>query len=570
MALRDYQLADVAALSPLVAAHRTVFYQLPTGAGKTAVISAITATAYSRDFRVWFVVPRNELLQQASEHFARWKVPHGLIAAGKEESRAFRVHVVSKDTLLRRLRTREKAVKNWPDLIIFDEAHLYYDAQIEIIALLPPHTRVMGQSATPERFDGRGLGMRILEGVNIGGPYEVIHYGPSIPWLTEREFLVPLRYFAPPPVAGFEKLHFRGTDMIESEYEEFIDKNKRIIYGDVIKFYRKYGRRENPRPGQNPNKPALIFTRSVKSAQETSDAFNAEGLNFRPIWGEMPQQDRDFCFRGIREERLDGLVNCDLATYGVDIPNLEYGASIRLTLSRALYFQMVGRLLRPYPGKREAHFIDHANMIEAHQDPRYPNVPLFFIPDIQWNFGGTEKRERAPSDSGRMRLCPLKDYQYCTDPACAGGCKLQEKEEKEVLVIDAPLVERTAPKAWTELAPGEKRDVQDRIGAATDAWLAALAEDPPRIDPGPVGELLEVCRKLGYEYPMWVFHWLKAKEEEKTDKKRFTINIPLLYEIGRQARTRDGKPYSSKWPYAMRMRLQEQEAMAAKEKELVV
>jgi len=108
--LRDYQLADVSALSPLVSAHRTVFYQLPTGGGKTAIIAAITSTAYSRNFRVWFVVPRNELLQQASEHFQRWGVPHGIIAAGREESRAFRVHVVSKDTLLRRLVSAES---NW-------------------------------------------------------------------------------------------------------------------------------------------------------------------------------------------------------------------------------------------------------------------------------------------------------------------------------------------------------------------------------------------------------------------------------------------------------------------------
>ena len=222
--LRDYQAADVEALSPLVQQHRTVFYQLPTGAGKTAIVSHITATAFSRSFRVWFVVPRNELMQQASEHFKRWKVPHGLIAAGREESRAFKVHVVSKDTLLRRL----DRIKAWPYLLIFDEGHLYYDAQIAIIARLPAETRVMGLSATPERLDGRGL----------SDIYSAIHYGPSIPWLTERGFLSPLRYFAP-PIEGLDAIHRRGTEYDADELEQLLEKRK--VYGDVIRYYQKYG-----------------------------------------------------------------------------------------------------------------------------------------------------------------------------------------------------------------------------------------------------------------------------------------------------------------------------------------
>jgi superfamily II DNA or RNA helicase len=257
MSLRDYQATDIAELRPLIREHRSVLHQLPTGGGKTAEVAEIVSLAMglSAERVIWFVVPRNELLKQASKHFARWKIPHGIIAAGKEESRAFRVHIVSKDTLLRRLHR----IKRWPDVLIFDEAHLYYDAQALIIdtaSAEKPALKVIGLTATPERLDGRGLGILMVDGVNIGGPYECIHYGPSIPWLTERDFLAPLRYFAPPPIEGFDKLHWRGTEVIEAEYEAFIDRNKRVIYGNVIKFYRKYGVREN-----GGNRPALIFTR---------------------------------------------------------------------------------------------------------------------------------------------------------------------------------------------------------------------------------------------------------------------------------------------------------------------
>lgn len=422
MTLREYQSVDVDEVRPLVTAHDAVLHQLPTGGGKTAEVSAIVSMIGAKNphFVVWFVVPRNELVQQASEHFRKWKIAHGLIIAGREESRAFKVQIVSKDTLLRRLHR----VKNWPNVLIFDEAHLYYDAQLLIIAearARKPGLKVIGLTATPERLDGRGLGVLVVAGENVGGPYNVIHYGPSIPWLTQREFLVPLRYFAPPPPSGFEKLHWRGTEVVSRDYDAYIDRNKRVIYGSVVDYYRKYGRRENPSEGQNPNRPALIFTGSVKSARETAAAFCDAGFDFRPIWGEMPRAERDHAFRAARAEDIDGLVNCDLATYGVDIPNLEYGASIRFTLSRALYFQKVGRLLRPYPGKREAFFFDQANLIRYHQDPRYPDVPLFFVPDVQWNFTGLAEREKATRAGPPMRFCPFRDNEYCQDPACSGG-----------------------------------------------------------------------------------------------------------------------------------------------------
>jgi DNA repair protein RadD len=564
--LRDYQAADVAALSPLVRDHRTVFYQLPTGAGKTAMIAEITSTAFSRGFRVWFVVPRNELLLQASEHFAKWKVPHGIIAAGKEEIRAFQVHVVSKDTLLRRLHR----VKNWPDFLIFDEGHLYYDAQQLIIASLPAKSKVLGISATPERLDGRGL----------GEIYETIHYGPSIPWLTERAFLSPLRYFAP-PIAGLESIHRRGTEYDADELESLLEKRK--VYGDVIRYYQKYGTVEHrgiSRSGAptivtggnyHRGKPALIFCRSVKSAYETAERFTQAGYLFFCIEGNMRKGERERLIEALRKGEIDGLTNCDLATYGLDIPRVEYGASIRPTLSRSLYFQMVGRILRPFDGKDEALFFDHANLVEEHTDISAPGIPLFYLPSLTWNFSGTTRRERAPADQAAMRLCPLKDYQYCSDPACAAGCRLDPDAANRrgaLATVDIALEERTPAKKWSELVPGEKREIQDRIGAAVDEWERALEEDPPRIAPGAIGELLRIAEELDRS-PMWVYHFLNEKDEEiKASRKSMTVieyrrmvhavNVPLLYEIARQAKTKDGKPYARGWAWYKKQELEEQ------------
>lgn len=549
--LRDYQLEAVNALRDLLSTRRSACLQLATGAGKTPIVSEITRTAYSRDFRVWFVVPRNELLQQASDHFQRWGVTHGFIAAGKEESRAFRVHVVSKDTLLQRL----DRIKNWPDLIVFDEAHLYYDAQIRIIAAIPERTKIIGVTATPERLDGRGL----------ADIYEGVHYGPSIPWLTDRGFLSPLRYFAP-PIAGLEGIHRRGTEYDADELDALLEKRK--VYGDVIRYYEKYGtvlQRSYSTPGEptqvtnqsyHRGKPALIFCRSVRSAYETAERFTQAGFLFFCIEGAMRKGERARLIQALRRGEIDGLTNCDLATYGLDIPRVEYGASIRPTLSRALYFQMVGRILRPFEGKEEALFFDHANLVEEHTHPLNPGIPLFYLPELTWNFDGLERRERKPPVEAGLRLCPLKDYQYCDDPACARGCKRDPaaaSQREGLITVDVQLEDRTPPRTWTELAPAEKRDVQDRIGTATDAWLLALSEDPPRIDPGPVGALLKIAEELG-RAPMWVFWHLTEREGP-----RRTVNVTLLHEIARQ------KGYKPGWVWWKRKQIEE----GAQEKELV-
>lgn len=538
--LRDYQIGCLDGLRGLMLNHRTAVLQLCTGGGKTAIISEITHTAWGRGHLVWFMVPRNELVQQASEHFKKWKVPHALITATRYESSAYAVHIVSKDTLLSRMRLGR--VKRWPDLLIVDEAHIAIEQQARILQALPVHTKVIGVTATPERSDGIGLA------ATAGGIYDAIHYGPSIPWLTERGFLAPLRYFAPPPPEGFDKLHWRGTEVVERDFDAFLDRNKRVVYGNVIEFYRKHGRREHPAQGQNPNRPALIFTRSVKSAKETAAAFTDAGFDFRPIWGEMPTRDRNFAFRALREERIDGLVNCDLATYGVDVPNLEYGASIRPTLSRALYFQMVGRILRPYPGKEAALFFDHANLVQEHQEPSAPGVPLFYLNDLAWNFAGRETRKRAAAESS-VRLCPRRDYLYCNDPACRGGCRLEPASERgrgDLETVDAQLHEITpAARPWSVLEPGERREVQDRIGSATDAYLAGLAADPPRFEAGPVGELLAVATELGRS-PMWVY-WHCV---ERDPGGRRAVNIPLLHEIARQ------KGYKKGWAWWKRQEIE--------------
>jgi hypothetical protein len=191
-------------------------------------------------------------------------------------------------------------------------------------------------------------------------------------------------------------------------------------------------------------------------------------------------------------------------------------------------------------------FFDHANLVQEHQLPEYPGTPLFYLDDIEWNFTGREKRERVKPSDIVLRLCPHLDYQWCNKVSCA-GCALLRPGESDarrgaLAVVDANLEERTAPVRMADLAPEEKRDMQDRIGRATDA---AINEDGTLV-PGPIGDLLAIAAELG-RAPMWVYHHLLEQENKKRKEAgkepRLTVNTPLLYEIARQSGYKNGWAY---------------------------
>jgi len=316
MQLRPYQSTLIDRAREALGKTKYLFIALPTGAGKTIIFSAMTTGAFKRKYRVWIIIPRNEILDQASDHLFRHKVPHAMIKAGSNESRAYTVHLVSKDTLTRRW---DKII-NWPDMIIIDEAHLNYKFQIELKSRVPDKTYIIGFSATPERLSGEGL----------SDIYDNIIYGPSQVELIELGFLTKIQYFAP-GLEGLEELHKKGTDYNQDELAELF--KKRAVYGKAINHYREHGQ----------GKATMVFCRSIKASEETARQFRNAGYKFESLDGRMGKGKRKAILDGLRNGQLDGVCSCELTIYGIDIPRIECIIMLRPTLSRTYYMQMIGR-----------------------------------------------------------------------------------------------------------------------------------------------------------------------------------------------------------------------------------
>jgi DNA repair protein RadD len=385
--------------------HRSVLFVLPTGGGKTVVFSHIAEQAAAKGSRICVLVHRQELLRQASASLASLDVPHGLIAANRSMDLSQPVQVASVQTLARRL---HKLPPGLFQLLVVDEAHHSNAGTWAKVLAHFSAARVLGVTATPVRGDGRGLGEW----------YSELILGPSPAELTDAGFLAPAKVYAPPIGFSTQGLRRRMGDFDLSQAAGELGGTK--IMGDAVSHYQRL----------LAGKTAIAFCCSIAHAEGVAAAFNQRGVAAASIDGTMDSQTREQLLSDLGAGRLKVLTSCALIGEGVDVPSVAGCLLLRPTQSLSLHLQMIGRCLRPQPGKT-ATVLDHVGNIERlghHLDPQ------------DWTLDGVKKRDREASPS--VKVCPqcfscmASVKQQCVD------CGYEFKPEKRELVqVDGELVE---------------------------------------------------------------------------------------------------------------------------------
>ena len=64
-----------------------------------------------------------------------------------------------------------------------------------------------------------------------------------------------------------------------------------------------------------------------------------------------PKQQREAILKAFKAKKINVVANVGVLTTGFDFPELATVVLARPTMSLALYYQMVGRAIRPYEGK---------------------------------------------------------------------------------------------------------------------------------------------------------------------------------------------------------------------------
>jgi DNA repair protein RadD len=408
--LRDYQLAAIDRLDAEFAAQRRrVLLQSPTGSGKTVIAGEIIRRKAEAGRRVLFLAPRRELVQQASRKLADVGIDHGIILAGDRRHDLYKpVQVASIDTL----RARNHKLKFLdPHLVIIDEAHLYVTAIRH--GLLEQYATALrvGLTATPCRKDGRGLQLQYEAIINVATTAE----------LTARGHLVRARYFSLSQpdmsrvhtVAGDYKVSDLGVAMAP-------------LVGDIGHTWleRAGGRR------------TAVFCATVRQSIAQAAEFRYLGVKAEHVDGGTPTIEREAILARFASGDTQVLCNVLVASIGFDLPALDCIVLARPTKSLALYLQMLGRGLRPAPGKTDCLVLDHSGCVHR----------LGFAADErEWTLDGhadlsTTKAIREKS-SGKEVTCPACAAVYTGARECPECGHYIAPRGKSIKTLDGELVE---------------------------------------------------------------------------------------------------------------------------------
>ena len=405
--------------------------------------------------RVMFLIHRKEVLAQAIKTFKEQGVKMSLTTMGMVQTLTRRVDKLP-----------------IPDVILVDEAHHALARSYQRILKQFPKAIVLLFTATPHRTGPTQLD-QIADDIIVG---------QSIHELTDKGFLAPFRYFQPPN--DFDsKLLKRGStgDFTSESMQEAMSTR---IFGHIVKQYKRIAS----------GMQAVVYTYSIDSAHKIAAEFNEAGISARSVNGKTPQDMRDHIVRMFRDQRIKILVNVNLFTEGVDLPNVDCVIMARPTASLALYLQFSMRCLNPRPGKT-AIIIDHANNFKTFG---YPDDDRDWKKAIQ---SGKQKSKSLLTDPGLsiitcdycfavVKASEVKDGKC---PVCGKPIKVHEAKP----VSDVDLVEATKErqKAIHEIV---KSDLLKSVATKSVSELHSLRE-------------LQAYAKLHGYKPGWA--WFQAKRK---------------------------------------------------------
>lgn len=351
--------------------------------------------------RVMFLIHRKEVLDQTVKTFSKQDVKMNLTTMGMVQTLTRKV-----DKLLT------------PDVILVDEAHHALAKSYQRILSKFPKAIVLLFTATPHRT-GRMQLDQIADDIIVG---------QSIYELTEKGFLAPFRYFQPPN--DFDSKLLKRSSTGDFTNESIQEAMSTKIFGHIVKQYKRIAS----------GKQAVVYTYSIDSAIKIANEFNSEGISAIEVDGTTSKEKRDLAVRKFRDQEIEILVNVNLFTEGVDLPNVDCVIMARPTASLALYLQFSMRCLNPRPGKM-AIIIDHAN-----------NFKTFGYPDDDRDWkqaikSGKQKSKTLLTDPGLsiitcdycfavVKASEVKDGKC---PICGKPIKVHEAKP----VSDVDLVEAT-------------------------------------------------------------------------------------------------------------------------------
>lgn len=315
---------------------------LPTGAGKSLVIADI---AHRLEGPLLILQPSKEILEQ---NFAK------LQSYGIWDSSIYSASVGYKEINRITFATIGSVMNHMDDFahfknVMIDECH-YVNSKggmyEEFIHAVP--RKVVGLTATPYRL-GRGAeGMSMLKFLTRTKPriFSRVLYCCQISELLAKGYLAQLSYYDLTAInLEMVKSNSTGADYDEKSLKEEYERS-----GFYDKLTTTTLRVLKPKSGI-PRKGVLVFTRFTEEADNLVEKLMIKGIRAAIVTGETPKRERENMLEDFKSGKIQVIANVGVLTTGFDYPELDTIILGRPTKSLALYYQMVGRAIRPHQGK---------------------------------------------------------------------------------------------------------------------------------------------------------------------------------------------------------------------------
>jgi DNA repair protein RadD len=223
------------------------------------------------------------------------------------------------------------------DNIIIDECHnVGADAGMynEFIKATP-RAKVLGLTATPYRLNSGVEGSR-LEFLNRTNPriFDDCIYYIQNDVLFDAGHLAPLKYFSFNTIDRTKiQLKADGSDFKTSALHAYL---KQADMASAIVKYAKVL--------EKTCRNTLIFCSSIEEAERVQRGLPGSAI----VTGETEDDERRQILSAFTSGKITKLINVGVLTTGFDYPALESILNGRITMSLALYYQIIGRVMRPY------------------------------------------------------------------------------------------------------------------------------------------------------------------------------------------------------------------------------
>lgn len=376
---------------------------LPTGGGKTYTASTwLLKNAIDQKKKILWIAHRQMLLDQAAESFQKFAyaevMPHiseftyRIVSGSLNHDRSIditakdNILILSKDSIGRNLERLDCWLKGEKELfVIVDEAHhstaKTYRKILDYVKQKVENVKLIGLTATPFRTSESEAGLLAQiykDGVNDKD--QVVKNDLGITYQIGLKDLINNRILSKPifesnftdedygeeiGLDALEKIQY--LDIIPDELADKIAQSavrNKLIVDTYLKKANEYGQ-------------TIVFAVSIVHAIVLSKLFNSAGVaadyvisNVKDAFTgvTVSREDNERKLQDYRDGKLQVLINVNILTEGVDLPQTKTVFLTRPTVSKILMTQMVGRALRGTAagGTSEAYIVSFVDKWNEH------------------------------------------------------------------------------------------------------------------------------------------------------------------------------------------------------------